>query len=515
MSAKLQPDPNLLVIFGASGDLTKRKLVPALYELHRGGYLPRGFAMLGISRSDIGDDGFRKRMRESCGGDGDFDPGSWAEFEKMLHYEAADGTKVEAYDGIRKRISAVATEHGAGENLLFYLSLAPQIYEKVITGIGLSGLVTEGRRWCSLNREAAPWQRVIVEKPFGHDLESAAHLNRVLGRSFDDESVFRIDHYLGKETIQNLMVFRFANAIFEPLWTRQYVQNVQITAAETVGVEGRGPYYEKSGALRDMIQSHLLQVMAAIAMEAPNSFEARDLRNEQRKVLEAVRDIEPGHVAEAAVRGQYGRGTLGGEELPGYIEEEGVDPNSNTETYAALRVQIDNWRWKGVPFDLRTGKRMNRKLTQIVLYFRPTPHHALATSATRPPNRLVINVQPDEGISLRFEGKVPGQGMDIRSAIMDFDYSEQFGGEIPEAYSHLLLDAMEGDQSLFKDRHEIEAAWRIVMPVLRNWEASPGTDMHTYATGSWGPAEAERLFGGAGHWHNPEGALSRWRSDVK
>ena len=512
----VKTEPCLLVIFGASGDLTKRKLVPALFELYRQGLLPEKFAMLGVSRSDLGDEGFRDRMRESVKAFSEWDAEAWAEFEPMLFYQAGDAADPERFDPVKKRMLNLGVECGTGENVLFYLSVAPQLYEGIINTIGASGMLTEGKRWCSIGRESLPWQRIVIEKPFGHDLESAEHLNRVLGRVFEEEATYRIDHYLGKETVQNLMVFRFANAIFEPLWNRHYVHNVQVTAAETVGVEGRGGYFEKSGAMRDMIQSHLLQVMATVAMEAPNSFAAQDLRSEQRKVLEAVSDVDGGDIGSCAVRGQYGEGEIKGDKRVRYREEEGVAGDSNTETYAALRVGIDNWRWQGVPFYLRTGKGMKRKLTQIVVYFKDTPHSLFANAAGKnmlAPNRLVINVQPDEGISLRFEGKVPGQTLETKSAVMDFDYAEQFGGDIPEAYANLLHDAMRGDRSLFKDRHEIEAAWRIVMPVLDYWKENPGVDMHEYGSGSWGPDEAERLFKGDGHWHNPEGESSRWRSD--
>jgi glucose-6-phosphate 1-dehydrogenase len=506
------PQKCLLVIFGASGDLTQRKLIPSLYALCRAQKLPRHMAVLGVSRTKMSDQAFRDRMKASCQADEQFDQTTWQRFADRLHYEPNDAADMDQLEPLVQRIRRISDEHQTQDNLLFYLSVAPKLYEPIVTNLGQSGLITEGKRWCSLNRQTAPWQRIIVEKPFGYDLASAAHLNRVLGRVFEDESIYRIDHYLGKETVQNLLVFRFANLIFEPLWNRNYVDHVQITAAETVGVEDRAGYFDKAGVLRDMVQSHLLQLMAIVAMEAPNSFKAEDLRTEQRKVLDAVSPIDPKQVDDLAVRGQYGPGRIDDHSAPGYRGEADVPADSVTDTFAALRLHIDNWRWHGVPFALRSGKRMRRKLTQIVVQFKPTPHcmfSGMAAGSCPKANRLVINVQPDEGINLRFEGKVPGAGMKIQSVVMDFDWVEQLGGEVPEAYATLLLDAMRGDQSQFKDRREIEAAWRIVKPVLERWSAQAPGDFPNYPAGSWGPDIAEKLLADHGGWRNPEGPSSR------
>ncbi len=505
--------PCLLIIFGASGDLTRRKLVPALYDLFLSGQLPEKFAVMGVSRTAMSDDAFREHLTPMAEKSSHrFDASRWAQFAKCIHYHAADSTKSEDFPGLKARMAEVSQAHSTGENVVFYLSMAPHLYDPTIINIGAHDMVTEGKAWCSINRFSRPWQRIVVEKPFGHDIESAAHLNRVLGRVFEEESIYRIDHYLGKETVQNLMVVRFANAIFEPVWNRNYIDHVQITAAETVGVETRGGYYDSpsGGAMRDMVQSHLMQIMAVVAMEPPVTMRADDVRSEKIKVLRATRSYREQELPHVAIRGQYGPGQIDGKAMPGYRQESGVNPQSQTDTYAALQLFVDSWRWGGVPFYLRSGKRMAKKVTEIVIYFKPTPHKLFADhigSDRAKPNQIVINVQPDEGIRLRFEGKVPGIAstghMNIRSVVMDFDYVKQFQADPPEAYATLLLDCMKGDQTLFKHRDETEEAWRVVQPVLDYWTANPQEDLPNYAAGTWGPSSADIMMArDSRHWHN-------------
>lgn len=509
MAALEIPCPCVIVIFGASGDLTRRKLLPALYDLYVSGLMPEHFAILGVSRSPFTDEDYRDKAQSFAKEFAtDFDQKKWETFAACLHYHAADSTKIEHFDSLKSRIAELSQLHHTGENLLLYLSMAPQLYEPTINNIGQAAMVTEGRAWCSLDRKNRPWQRIVVEKPFGHDPESAAHLNRVLGRVFEESSIYRIDHYLGKETVQNMLVFRFGNTIFEPIWNRNYIDHIQITASETVGVQGRGGYYDSpgGGAMRDMIQSHLLQVLAVIAMEPPVSLKADDIRAMKNQVLRAARIPTELEVPKIAVRGQYGPGQLDGKALVGYRQEQGVNPQSQTDTYAAMQVFLDTWRWHGVPFYVRSGKAMAKKLTQIVIQFKATPHSLFGDERkgkALPPNRLVMNIQPDEGINLRFDAKVPGMGMKIKTVEMNFDYEEHFKAQPPQAYSTLLLDAMRGDQTLYKHRDEIEVAWHIVQPVLDYWDANPEPELPNYAAGTWGPSDSDVMMGREGRkWHN-------------
>ncbi len=477
----------MLVIFGASGDLTRRKLVPAIWHLQQQGRLPEQFALVGVARSEMSTDEFRQRMREALD---EFVGASGEQVDQFLariSYVSGDPGDAGFYQRLGQQLQHLDDEFGTAGNRCFYCSVPPQVYLTIIEQIGIAGLNQEG--------QGKPgWVRIIVEKPFGHDLDSARALNRSIHAVFSEHQIFRIDHYLGKETVQNILVFRLANSMFEPLWNRRYVDHVQITAAETVGVEHRAGYYDSSGALRDMIQNHLLQVMCVVAMEPPSAFDAESVRLEKLKVLKAVRPISVGQVDRFAVRGQYAAGDYDGTAVQGYRQEEDVPANSRTETFAAIEFTLDNWRWQGVPFYVRTGKRMPHRASSITMQFKQAPHLIFAGGNDLRPSTLTIRIQPDEGIALSFSGKIPGPDVNLGTVEMDFNYQDAFGGRSPEAYETLLLDCLLGDATLFADAGWIEKSWELLMPVLEAWNATSATRVPTYRAGTWGPKEADDLF---------------------
>jgi len=491
-------EPCTVIIFGASGDLTKRKLVPALYRLTQQRLLPAEFAILGFARSEMSHEEFREKMKDAIVTYSEakrVDDQVWESFANGLYYLAGDVNNPDAYQQISKLLDQIDSERGTAGNRVFYLSTSPSLYAEAIQQLGNANLAKP---------KGKGWTRIIIEKPFGHDLASARELNIEVAKVFDEEQVYRIDHYLGKETVQNLMVFRFANGIFEPVWNRRYVDHVQITNAESIGVEGRGGYYDTAGVLRDMIQNHVFQVTSLIAMEPPISLSANAVRDEKIKAMQAVRPIPPDRVAEFVVRGQYAAGASAGKPVPGYREEKDVKPNSQTDTFAALKLYFDNWRWADVPFYLRSGKRMPKRVTEIAIHFRKAPLQLFKSVQQEiEPNVLVIRVQPDEGITLRIGAKVPGQATRIRWVNMDFRYGASFGVTSPEAYERLLLDCILGDSTLYARRDMTERGWEIVMPVLEAWQNSR-EEIPKYEAGTWGPSESDTLIERDGReWRRP------------
>lgn len=490
---ELPADPCVIVIFGASGDLTRRKLLPALFELAEAACLAPRFAILGFAHTAKTPEQFRRMGEEALGRTGT--PEARRQFLGALDYLVNQADSAADYRRLAGRIETLDRQRQLGGNRLFYLAVPPQAHGGIVRHLERAGLARP--------ENAKSWVRLVVEKPFGRDRHSARALNAQLLAVFDEDQVFRIDHYLGKETVQNLLVFRFANSIFEPVWNRAYVDHVQITAAETVGVEGRARFYETAGAVRDMLQSHLLQLVSLVAMEPPSNFDARAVRNEKIKVLEAIRPLRAEDAPRETVRGQYGPGRLEGRRVPGYREEPGVARDSATETFVAARLWIDNWRWAGVPFYLRTGKRLAARRTEIVVAFRRAPHRVFRGRPVTP-NRLVLRIQPDEGIALGFGAKRPGAGMELGDVRMDFRYREAFGPGSPGAYTTLLNDAMRGDATLFDRADAVDAAWALVDPILQAWSAGPAPDFPNYPAGTMGPEEAEELLSKDGRrWHNP------------
>jgi len=493
------PEPCTVVIFGASGDLTKRKLVPALTSLAVERLLPPAFAIVGFARKPMTNEAFRADMKENVNKFARHRPVDetiWKEIEGGLHYHTGSYDDPASYAALKERLDAIDKERGLPGNRVFYLSTPPETFPIAIRQLGAAGLINPS--------EEGPFTRVIIEKPFGIDLESARSLNHTVLDVLREDQTYRIDHYLGKETVQNLMVMRFANALFEPLWNNRFVEQVQITGAEAIGIEGRGGYFDHAGILRDMVQNHLFQVLCLTGMEPPVTLSANDLRDEKVKLLKAIRPIPAGQFDEYVVRAQYTPGSISGKAQIGYQDETGVSKGSTTETYVALKIFIDNWRWGGVPFYLRAGKAMSKKVTEVALMFRKTPHSIFGEKSIDEPNVLAIRIQPDEGISIRFGSKVPGNTLDIQPVNMEFRYGTSFGTEPPEAYERLLLDCMLGDPALYTRGDEVDASWRFISRIHRAWAASGLKTIPTYEAGAWGPADADALLARQGHtWRRP------------
>jgi glucose-6-phosphate 1-dehydrogenase len=494
LSTRAVPQPCSIVIFGATGDLTHRKLIPALYNLAADGELPPAVAIIGFARRPKSDDDFRKEMEEAVR---KFSRQAvrdeiWKTFSQSLFYHQSEFGDEAGYKSLGERLEKIDNERGTRGNRLFYFAAGPDQFETILKNLKADGL----------NRtKQGSWARVIIEKPFGTDLASARELNRIVNDAFEESQTFRIDHFLGKETAQNILVLRFANAIFEPLWNTRYIDHLEITAAETLGVETRAGYYEKAGALRDMVQNHLLQLLCLVTMEAPIDLRADSIRDEKVKVVRALRRIIGPEVAKSVVRAQYTEGAIGGQPVPGYRQEKGVDPKSMTETYVALRINIDNWRWADVPVYMRVGKRLPKSATEISVHFKKAPAVLFNKETVKiDQNVLVIRIQPDEGISLRMLAKIPGTSLRIEPVKMDFHYGTSFGKASPEAYERLLLDAMSGDATLFARRDEVEEAWTFIDPIEEAWHTkNDAPELYFYPAGSWGPEAADDLLARDGH----------------
>jgi glucose-6-phosphate 1-dehydrogenase len=492
--------PAILVVFGASGDLTSRKLLPAVERLALRRLLPGGFSLVGVARTEMDDDDFRERMRttvEDVGGGGDEAKHVWDAFAGGFRYVAGDYADPGTFDRLRAVLDDLDRERGTGGNRLYYLATPPNTFPMIVQALGRCGLNKP-------DREGA-FVRIVIEKPYGHDAPSASDLDAEVHSVFSESQVYRIDHYLGKETVQNVLALRFANAIFEPVWNRRYVDHIQITVAESLGVGHRGSFYEQAGALRDIVQNHVMQVLALTLMEPPATFDPNSIRDEKVKALRAVNEFSLEDVCTEVVRGQYNPGWVEGEEVPGYRDEEGVAPHSLRETYVAMKVEVDNWRWAGVPVYVRTGKRLPKRVTEVSMEFKTVPHLPFTRDQAEglEPNALVLRIQPDEGVTLRFGAKVPGQAFRVRSVSMDFFYGAAFLEETPEAYERLLLDALVGDPTLFIRTDEVAQAWRICDPLLRAWEEED-IPLARYEAGTWGPREADELLERDGRrWRRP------------
>jgi glucose-6-phosphate 1-dehydrogenase len=488
------------VIFGAAGDLTRRKLIPALYNLAKYQLLSREFAVVGIARSAMNTEDYRQKLTEDMKefATSPIEPDLWEWFVRRIHYMQGNFGDKEMYPKLKDTLAKVDDEHSTHGNYFYYLATSPDYFGPIVEQLGENGLMSE---------DSQHWRRVIIEKPFGHDLESAKELNKQLLKVADEKQIYRIDHYLGKETVQNILAFRFANGIFEPIWNRRYIDHIQISVAETVGVEQRGGYYDNAGAMRDMVPNHIMQLITLTAMEPPVSFKADAVRDEQSKILHAIQPLSSEDVLSKTVRGQYGEGVINGQRVPAYRAEPGVPPDSRTETFVAMKLQIDNWRWADVPFYLRTGKRLPARNTHVVIQFRRAPFVLFRDTPVENlmPNQLVLHIQPEEGISLRFAAKAPGPVMRLGGVDMNFEYADYFGQQPSTGYERLLHDCMIGDATLFQRADMVEAGWNVVSPVMDVWKALPPRNFPNYASGTWGPKEADELLERDGRrWRNFE-----------
>jgi len=491
-----KPENCVIVIFGASGDLTKRKLIPAIYDLYKQNNLPERFAVLGTASSQFDTKEFRQLMGEAIvESDKDSPANKVAEFTGKLHYFPMDFKNAEGYEKLSKEIHSLSGTCGSECNYIYYLATIPALFPEITVNLGKAGL----------NKSAGGFCRIIVEKPFGYDLDSAIELNKVMHGVFEEDQIYRIDHYLGKETVQNIMVTRFANGIFEPIWNRNYIHHIEVTSSENIGIENRGGYYETAGALRDMVQSHLLRLVTLIAMEPPSSFDSDAVRNEQLKVLQSLRKLKPEEVDSNVIRGQYISSLINGNIVKAYREEKGVDPESRVETYAAIKFYIDNWRWGSVPFYIRTGKHLPTRVTEAVIHFRKTPHYLFKESQNNSDNQLILRIQPDEGILLKFGMKEPGAGFKVHNVSMDFHYKDITNVYIPEAYERLIYDCMIGDSTLFLRADAVEEAWKFVEPIQKAWADNGSVKIYGYPAGTWGPDVADKLIDGGDNtsWRYP------------
>lgn len=489
-------EDQVLVIFGASGDLTERKLIPAVFDLYCGGFLPKKFAVTGVSRSEYSDEAYREKvvlsnefiLKKNHGAD------KVKAFASMVYYQSLDTKDLGQYTKLADKLTNIDEEKGTPGNYIFYLATPPSLYSTISSGLATA----------ALNRSETHWRRLIIEKPFGYDLTSARKLNDQILNDFDEEQVYRIDHYLGKETVQNMFVTRFANTIFEPLWNRNHIHRVEITAAESVGIEKRGGYYDNAGALRDMVQNHLFQLVALVAMEPPVKADAESIRNEKLKVFQSLRPYAAEDIKTHVIRGQYMKSTVKGKEVSGYREESDVNPTSKTETYVGLKFFIDNWRWAGVPFYIRTGKKLPTRVTEVVIHFKPNHHHLFANreNLANAQNTLVLRIQPNEGILMKFDMKIPGAGFNTKTVNMDFHYDELSDVYVPGAYERLILDCMQGDATLYARGDSTEAAWEFIDPILKAWAEDSSIPVFGYPAGTWGPEHSDELI---------EGENMQWR----